>query len=193
MIEIGRQLLKREPGVDIIAGLAMGGALVLGETLAGVVIALMFTGGNVLEEFAQRRANRELTALLGTPTTNCRTARPATASRTSRSRPSRLGDALVVKSGEVLPVDGRLLDPAAVVDELALTGEALPVEHRLGAALRSGTVNAGGPLRLRAEADGRRQHLRGHRPSGRGSAAAEGAVRPPGQSVVVGLPRAHAR
>ena len=52
----------------------------------------------------------------------------------------------------MLPVDGRLLDPAAVVDESALTGEALPVEHRLGAALRSGTVNAGGPLRLRAEA-----------------------------------------
>ena len=64
LAEIGRQLWRREPGVDIIAGLAMAGALALGETLAGVVIALMFTGGNVLEEFAQRRANRELTALL---------------------------------------------------------------------------------------------------------------------------------
>ena len=151
VIEIGRQLLKREPGVDIIAGLAMGGALVLGETLAGVVIALMFTGGNVLEEFAQRRANRELTALLAR--------RPRIAHREAGDgiedlavEAVQVGDALVVKSGEVLPVDGRLLDPAAVVDESALTGEALPVEHRLGAALRSGTVNAGGPLRLRAEA-----------------------------------------
>ena len=52
LMEIGRQLWRREPGVDIIAGLAMAGALALGETLAGVVIALMFTGGNVLEEFA---------------------------------------------------------------------------------------------------------------------------------------------
>ena len=70
LVEIGRQLLRGEAGVDIIAGLSMGGALALGETLAGVVIALMFTGGNVLDEFAQRRANRELTALLGrTPRT----------------------------------------------------------------------------------------------------------------------------
>ena len=72
--------------MDIIAGLAMAGALALGETLAGVVIALMFTGGNVLEEFAQRRANRELTALLAR--------RPRTAHR-------ELADGL-----EDLPVDG---------------------------------------------------------------------------------------
>ena len=69
-VEIARQFRAREPGVDIIAGLAMAGALALGETLAGTVIALMFTGGNVLDEFAQRRAARELTALLGrTPRT----------------------------------------------------------------------------------------------------------------------------
>ena len=60
-----RRLLRGEPGVDIIAACRWAGALALGETLAGVVIALMFTGGNVLEEFAQRRAERELTALLG--------------------------------------------------------------------------------------------------------------------------------
>ena len=150
LAEIGRQLWRREPGVDIIAGLAMAGALALGETLAGVVIALMFTGGNVLEEFAQRRANRELTALLAR--------RPRTAHRELADgledlpvEEVRPGDRLVVKSGEVLPVDGTLLEETAAVDESALTGEALPVEYRPGAALRSGTVNAGGPLRLRAD------------------------------------------
>ena len=150
LAEIGRQLWRREPGVDIIAGLAMAGALALGETLAGVVIALMFTGGNVLEEFAQRRANRELTALLAR--------RPRTAHRELADgledlpvEEVRPGDRLVVKSGEVLPVDGTLLDETAAVDESALTGEAMPVEYRPGAALRSGTVNAGGPLRLRAD------------------------------------------
>ena len=150
LAEIGRQLWRREPGVDIIAGLAMAGALALGETLAGVVIALMFTGGNVLEEFAQRRANRELTALLAR--------RPRTAHRELADgledlpvEEVRPGDRLVVKSGEVLPVDGTLLEETAAVDELALTGEAMPVEYRPGAALRSGTVNAGGPLRLRAD------------------------------------------
>ena len=103
--EIGRQLWRREPGVDIIAGLSMGGALALGETLAGVVIALMFTGGNVLEEFAQRRAQRELTALLGRA--------PRIAHREAGDQLAevpveevRAGDRLLVKTGEVLPVDG---------------------------------------------------------------------------------------
>jgi heavy metal translocating P-type ATPase len=149
-IEVARQLSRIEPGVDLIAGLAMGGALALGEDLAGVVIALMFTGGNVLEEFARRRANRELTALMAR--------RPRTAHREIDGALEDLpveqvavGDTLLVKSGEVLPVDGRLLDAAASLDESALTGEALPVEFRQGAALRSGTVNAGPPFRLRAD------------------------------------------
>ena len=151
VVEIARQLRQAEPGVDIIAGLSMGGALALGETLAGVVIALMFTGGNVLDEFAQRRANRELTALLG------RT--PRTAHRESGGdladvpvEEVRQGDRLLVKSGEVLPVDGTLLDQGAVLDESALTGESVPVEHRVGAGLRSGTLNAGAPFRFRADA-----------------------------------------
>ncbi|MFL5336645.1 MAG: heavy metal translocating P-type ATPase [Geminicoccaceae bacterium] len=150
-VEIGRQLLRRERGVDIIAGLAMGGAVALGENLAGVVIALMFTGGNVLEEFAERRANRELTALLAR--------RPRIAHREVSDgiedlavEAVQVGDRLLVKSGEILPVDGTLVDPAAVLDESALTGESVPVEHRQGASLRSGTLNAGGPLRLRADA-----------------------------------------
>jgi heavy metal translocating P-type ATPase len=151
VVEITRQLLRAEPGVDVIAGLAMGGALLLGEMLAGVVIALMFTGGTVLEELAQRRATRELTALIGR--------RPRLAHRTRDAALEdvpldavEIGDVLLVKAGEVLPVDGVLLDAAAVLDEAALTGERLPVEHRRGAALRSGTVNAGAPLRYRATA-----------------------------------------
>src|SRR3954451_4198077 len=106
-VEIGRQLLRREPGGDIIAGLAMGGALALGETLPGVVIALMFTGGNVLEEFAERRANRELTALLArTPRIAHREAGESLMDvPMAEVRP---GNRLVVKSGEVLPVDGTL-------------------------------------------------------------------------------------
>ena len=54
-----------------------------------------------------------------------------------------------MKPGEVVPVDGRVEDGAAVLDESALTGEALPVERRDGDAVRSGTVNAGGPFSLR--------------------------------------------
>lgn len=149
-VEIVRQLARLEPGVDLIAGLAMGGALLLGESLAGVVIALMFTGGNVLEELARRRANRELTALLAR--------RPRIAHREVGDaledvdvEQVAVGDRLVVKSGEILPVDGTLLDATATLDESAVSGEAIPVELRPGAALRSGTVNAGAPFHYRAD------------------------------------------
>ena len=60
------------------------------------------------------------------------------------------GDLLLVASGDVVPVDGALAADAAVLDESALTGEALPVQHARGDALRSGTVNAAGPFDLRA-------------------------------------------
>jgi cation transport ATPase len=150
-VEIAWQLLRREPGVDIIAGPAMARAVALGENLAGVVVALMFTGGNMLEEFARRRAYRELNALLAR--------RPRIAHREAVGgiedlpiKAVQVGDRPVVKGGEVPPVDGMLVDPAAVVDESALNGESGPVEYRDDASLRSGTLNAGGPLRVRADA-----------------------------------------
>ena len=59
---------------------------------------------------------------------------------------------LLVAAGEVVPVDGTLMSGGAVLDESALTGEALPVEHVQGDTVRSGTVNAAGPFDLRAAA-----------------------------------------
>ena len=63
-LSVLRSLLRRDVGVDAIALVAMAGALALGEYLAGAVIALMLAGGNALEEAANRRARRELTALV---------------------------------------------------------------------------------------------------------------------------------
>ena len=150
-IEVGRKLLRGETGVDLIAGLAMVAALLLGEHLAGVVVALMLTGGNVLEEFAERRAGRELSALLG------RTPRSAQRERDGRIETVAVeaivpGDRLVVAQGAAVPVDGVLLEAPAQLDESALTGEPLPVERQPGERLRSGTLNAGAPLTLEARA-----------------------------------------
>ena len=61
-----------------------------------------------------------------------------------------VGDLLLVHTGEVVPVDGRLVSPEAVVDESALTGEALPVSRSVGETIRSGVLNAGAPFELRA-------------------------------------------
>ncbi len=144
-------LRRGELGVDLIALLAMAGSLALGEHLAGAVIALMLSGGQALEAFAGARARRELTALL--------TRAPRAVHRYEdgllTSPPLeeiRPGDFLLVKPGEVVPVDGLVEGEPAVLDESALTGESRPVERSAGELARSGTVNGGGPFDLRAVA-----------------------------------------
>jgi heavy metal translocating P-type ATPase len=142
---------RRQPGVDVIAVLAMGGALALGEYLAGAVIALMLATGRSLEEFADTRAHRELSALLERA--------PRTAHRYAGGELRSIpiddvgpGDRLLVKRGEVVPVDGILESGNAVLDESALTGESRPVECVRAERLRSGAVNAGESFDLRAVA-----------------------------------------
>ena len=149
-IGVVRGIMRREAGVDVIALLAIVGSLALGEYLAGAVIALMLTTGQALESFAERRAGRELADLLGRA--------PQRVRRYEHGRLEErpigeveVGDLLMVKTGEVVPVDGITVTPA-VTDESALTGEARPVERPAGDRVRSGAVNAGPPFDLRATA-----------------------------------------
>jgi heavy metal translocating P-type ATPase len=150
-IAAARRLLKRDLRVDLIAVLAMAGALALGEYLAGAIIAVMLTGGTALERFAVARARRELTALISRA--------PRIAHRRAGTdvidvgiEEVAVGDVLVVKPGEVVPADGMMISASAVLDESALTGESKPVKLECGAPLRSGGTNSGGPLELRVTA-----------------------------------------
>jgi heavy metal translocating P-type ATPase len=151
LVEIVGQLKRGEAGVDLIAILAMAGALALGEYLAGAVLALMLASGRALEDYADRRAHAELSALLARA--------PRMAHRYSDGdletvavEEVAVGDLLLVKKGEVTPVDGLLSSPDCVLDESALTGESRPVEWSQGDQIRSGAVNAGPSFDLRAVA-----------------------------------------
>jgi len=150
-VEIAKNLAKGETGVDAVAALSMGGALVLGEHLAGVVVAVMFTGGNVLEEHARRRASRELGALLDRAPRSAQRERDGVL-ETVPVEAIEPGERLLVAQGEIVPVDGVLLEVPATLDESALTGEPLPVRREPGERLRSGVLNAGPPLRMEARA-----------------------------------------
>ncbi|TCK31013.1 P-type E1-E2 ATPase/heavy metal translocating P-type ATPase [Ancylobacter aquaticus] len=148
-IHILSSLRRGEFGLDLIAALAMGAALVFGENLAGAIVALMFTGGQALEAYAQRRAALEMSALLARV--------PRTAARYENGRLAdvpldalRPGDCLLVRRGEVVPVDGTLDSPLATLDQAALTGEPLPVRRAQGEAVMSGTTNAGNAFNLTA-------------------------------------------
>lgn len=145
--EIVTKLRRGNPGLDIVAAFAMIFALVLGETLAGAVVALMYSGGQMLENFAHRRAHREMTSLLSRV--------PKTAARHAGSSIERIpidsiavGDRLLIESGEAVPADGAVAEGLAVLDQSMLTGEALPVHRRNGERVPSGSINIGSPFDL---------------------------------------------
>ena len=143
-------LRRRQASVDVIAVLALGGALWVDEPFAGAMITVMLATGRLLEARAQARARRELSMLVERA--------PRTARRRVKGGVESVpvgaldaGDLIVVGTGEVLAVDGRLLS-AGILDESALTGESLPVERAAGEDVRSGVVNAGAPIDLIATA-----------------------------------------
>ncbi len=144
------RLREGRVAVDVVALLALVGALGLGELLAGAIIAVMVASGDGLEQYAHRRARRELSALLSLA--------PKIAHRHTDVGYDDVpvdevdvGDLLLVKPGEVVPVDGAVIEDA-VVDESALTGEARPVDRVPGDLVRSGSINAGGAFGMRAGA-----------------------------------------
>ncbi|MFF5210603.1 heavy metal translocating P-type ATPase [Streptosporangium sp. NPDC000396] len=136
-------------GVDAIAVLALAGALAVREYLAGAVIGVMLATGRALEDYALRRARRDLTALYERAPHSARRYEDGVP-RLVRVEQVHPGDLLLVPSGETVPVDGVVAGGLALLDESALTGESLPVEHAVGESVRSGVVNADAAFDLRA-------------------------------------------
>ncbi len=146
-ISIVRDLLGGRVGVDAIALLSMSAALALGQPLAGAVVALMYSGGNVLEDIAIARAEHDLRSLVDRA--------PRRAHRKTGERIEEVpieavlvGERLLVRAGEIVPVDGIVGSSSATVDESAVTGEPIPVEKARGSAVFSGSLNAGATFEL---------------------------------------------
>lgn len=142
LFEIVTSLRRGQLGLDIVAALSMSAALAFGEPLAGNVVALMYAGGQQLESFAEGRARREMTALLGRVS---RTAMRYAAGAIEEVEIERLvpGDRILMRRGEVVPADGSVAAGEALLDESALTGEALPVRRPAGEEVLSGSTCAG--------------------------------------------------
>jgi len=142
VVEIIRSLTRGEVGLDIVAALSMTAALAFGENLAAAVVAVMYSGGTFLESFAEGRARREMHDLLS------RVPRTATRHRNGELEDVPLdeiepGDRLLIRQGDVVPVDGTVTSDGAFVDTSALTGESLPQRLPSGADAMSGSTNAG--------------------------------------------------
>ncbi len=149
-----RALRGGSAGVDIIALLAIAGAIALGESFTAALVGLMVAGGGALEEFAEGRARGELSALLARVPMVAHLVEGEALVEVAAGAVVP-GQLLLVKPGELVPVDGTVVGEAAVLDESALTGEPLAVSREAGAVARSGVVNAGGPFRMLATANAR--------------------------------------
>ena len=150
-VEVARTVIvEHSLGVDTIALVAMVGALALGEELVGAVIGLMFSGGASLEAIASRRARRELTALIQRAP---KVAQVRVGERLEEVPVDRVqaGDVVLVRTGEVVPVDGTVMSAEAVIDTSTLSGESLPESVRCGMPVLSGCANAGSPFDVRAD------------------------------------------
>src|SRR5689334_12032820 len=127
LIEIATSLRRGDVGLDIVAALSMTAALTFGENLAAAIVALMYGGGQYLESYAEKAARREMTALLSRV--------PRTALRHGGGQLEEValellepGDRLLIRRGDVVPVDGTVAEGVGILDQSALTGEPLPVK-----------------------------------------------------------------
>jgi P-type E1-E2 ATPase len=145
-----RSLIQGHVGLDLLAVTAIVATVVVGEYWASLIIVVMLTGGEALEDAAAGRAERDLTALLDRS--------PQQAHRIDADAvivdvpvgAVMVGERLLVRPSEIVPVDGALVSSEAQFDESSLTGESMPVERVAGELVLSGSVN--GPRAVEIEA-----------------------------------------
>lgn len=148
-------MIHRHFASDIVAMLAIIAAILTNEALPGVVIVIMQTGGKALEDYAFRRASSSLDELMArSPRIAYRKMREINddddegigdqSLEEIKVTDVRIGDLLVVRAGDLIPVDGTIISGRAQIDESALTGEPLPKNKDVSDDVFSGTINAGG-------------------------------------------------
>ena len=135
---------------DIVAMLAIITAILANEALPGVVIVIMQSGGKALEDYALRRASSSIDALLARSPRISYRKKDDTLEQIDVTS-IKVGDLLVVRPGDLVPVDGHVTNGRVVIDESALTGEPLPKDKDVGDDLFSGTVNVADAFEMMAD------------------------------------------
>ena len=150
VFQTARRLLRGEFASDVIAMLAILGALALDQAFAGVIIVLMQSSGEAIDSYAFHRASASLRELLKRAPRRARRRRGDAVEEIPVDAVA-VGDRLVVLAGDMLPVDGTVSSPESLIDEAAVTGEPLPKRHVAGERVLSGTINVGAPFDMRAD------------------------------------------
>jgi heavy metal translocating P-type ATPase len=149
LFDLIKHILKLEFGADLLAGISIVTAAILGEYLAGVIIVLMLSGGETLESFAVNRASSALDALARRMPTIAHRQKQGQSEDIELSDVN-VGDILIIFPHEICPVDGEVIDGHSVMDESYLTGEPYEMPKTPGSEVISGSVNGDGALTIRA-------------------------------------------
>ncbi len=144
-----RGMVRGNFAADVVAMLAIIGAVALGQPLAGLVVVLMQTGGEALEQYAVARASSAVAALEADAPRVAHRRRDGVVADVAAADVDP-GDDVLVRPGELVPCDGVVTEGTSHIDASRLTGEALPVRVTVGSSLLSGSVNQEGALRMRA-------------------------------------------
>ena len=148
LIEMIQTLRQGNFGVDILAITAIVSTLIVGEYWASLVVLIMLTGGESLENYAGKKANQELQSLLDQTPEIAHVIEEEELVDYPLEK-IKVGQTIVVKPNEMIPIDGELLDEVATINEASLTGESIPVEKKQGENLMSGAINGDVSLHLK--------------------------------------------
>ncbi|PTW91238.1 heavy metal-(Cd/Co/Hg/Pb/Zn)-translocating P-type ATPase [Microbacteriaceae bacterium MWH-Ta3] len=147
-----RQMMRGAFGLDVLAVTAIIATLVVGEYWASIIIVLMLAGGEALEDFAAGKAEAELGALLSNVPQIAHRLRADGGTDDIAVALVAVGDRLLVRPSEIVPVDSTLQSESASFDESSLTGESLPVDKTRGDHVMSGSLNGPGAIEVVAQA-----------------------------------------
>lgn len=145
-----RQLVQGKLSVDLIALFSIVAAIVMDQAFAGTIIVLMQSGGEALENYGNRRSTRELTKLLERMPKSAHLKKGNDFKDISAEEVN-VGDVLIVKPGELFPVDGIVVEGFTRTDESSITGEPALVMRGVGDPVMSGTINVSSSVEMRAE------------------------------------------
>jgi heavy metal translocating P-type ATPase len=138
-------------GIDILAATAIIASVILAQYWAAIVVVLMLTGGSSLEDYAEHRAKSELDALLSHAPQTARVIRKGKTLELPVES-IHLHDKVIIRAGELVPVDCVIIEGTASFDESSLTGESLPQVKGVKNSLLSGSIDLDGIVTAKATA-----------------------------------------
>lgn len=143
-------LRRVRPDMNLLMVVAVLGAVGIGEWFEGATVAFLFALSLALESWSVGRARRAVAALMDLAPQTAHVRRPEGGEEDVPAEQVEAGTVFIVKPGERIPLDGRVVAGASAVDQAPITGESVPVDKAEGAEVFAGTINGDGALEVRS-------------------------------------------